>query len=217
MNLFVKILQSSEFSFYTYPMPSKQTLIRKLTEEITNLKQSPLYAYRVKNGYRPVIGGGSLDAKIMFIGEAPGKNEAVSGQPFVGASGRILDELLASVKLKREDVYITSIVNDRPPENRDPSPKEIQLYAPFLLRQLEIIKPNVIATLGRYSMNFIMVQLGLADRLEPISRAHGKAYKIKTAWGEVTIVPLYHPAVVLYGTNKEIILKDFKVLKKFAK
>lgn len=106
-------------------MPSKATLIRQLTVEITNLKKSPLYAYRVKNNYQPVIGGGNLDAKIVFIGEAPGKKEAETGLPFIGASGKVLDQLLASVKLRREDVYITSIVNDRPPENRDPSPKEI--------------------------------------------------------------------------------------------
>ncbi len=114
-------------------MPSKASLIRQLTDEIINLKKSPLYPYRIKNGYRPVIGGGNLDAKIVFIGEAPGKKEAETGQPFIGASGKVLDQLLDSVKLKREDVYITSIVNDRPPENRDPSPKEIKLYAPFLL------------------------------------------------------------------------------------
>ncbi len=194
-------------------MPSKATLIRQLTDEIINLKKSPLYGYRIKNNYQPVIGAGSLNAKIVFIGEAPGKNEALTGLPFIGASGKVLDQLLASVKLKREDVYITSIVNDRPPENRDPSPAEIKLYAPFLLRQLKIIKPKVIATLGRYSMNVIMSEFGLAEKLEPISAAHGKTYATIAAWGRVSIVPLYHPAVALYnGSKRKQLLKDITIL-----
>lgn len=197
-------------------MPSKATLIRQLADEIADLKKSPLYAFRIKNNYRPVIGAGSLNATVVFIGEAPGKKEAETGQPFIGASGKVLDQLLASVKLERQDVYITSIVNDRPPENRDPSPQEIRLYAPFLLRQLDIIKPRVIATLGRYSMGFLMSEFGLADKLEPISAAHGKACATAAPWGRVTILPLYHPAVALYnGSKRETLLRDFKALKKF--
>ncbi len=204
------------FPLYLPYMPSKAALIRQLTEEVINLKKSPLYAYRVKNKYQPVIGAGSLDARVIFIGEAPGKNEAITGKPFCGASGRVLDELLASIKLQRENVYITSIVNDRPPENRDPSPAEIKLYAPFLKRQIDIIKPSVIATLGRYSMNFIMNEFGLEQELEPIGQAHGKSYQAKTIWGKINILPLYHPAVALYnGSTKKILLKDFKMLKKF--
>lgn len=196
-------------------MSLKSSRIKKLYAELLDLKQSPLYPYRIKNGYKPVLGAGSLDARVIFIGEAPGKNEALSGLPFVGASGRILDELLGSIELKRQDVYITSILNDRPPENRDPLPREIKIYAPLLLRQLEIIKPRVIATLGRYSMNFIMNEFGIASNLEAISLAHGKAYRATCAWGEVTIIPLYHPAVALYnGSTKATLLKDFKALKK---
>ncbi len=194
-------------------MPSKASLIRQLTDEIINLKKSPLYAYRVKNNYQPVVGAGSLNAKIVFIGEAPGKNEALTGLPFIGASGKVLDQLLASINLKRENVYITSIVNDRPPENRDPSPAEIKLYAPFLLRQLEIIKPKIIATLGRYSMNVIMSEFGLAEKLEPISAAHGKTYATTATWGRVGIVPLYHPAVALYnGSKRKQLLEDITIL-----
>ena len=118
--------------------------LRAIKDAIVNLTESPLYQYRVDNGYYPVIGQGSHYAKIMFIGEAPGKNEAETGRPFCGASGRVLDELLASIDLKREDVYVTNIVKDRPPENRDPQKKEIELYSPFLVQQIEQTSLNTI-------------------------------------------------------------------------
>ncbi|MDP3004276.1 MAG: uracil-DNA glycosylase, partial [Candidatus Azambacteria bacterium] len=125
--------------------------LKKIKYEIVNAKNSPLYNFRIKNKFLPVIGEGNHYAKIMFIGEAPGKNEALTGRPFCGAAGRILDELLQSIGLNRKEVYVTNIVKDRPPFNRDPEPQEIEFYAPFLDRQIEIIKPEVIATLGRFS------------------------------------------------------------------
>jgi uracil-DNA glycosylase len=190
--------------------------IEKIMEELLVFKKSPLYKYRTKNKYFPVVGEGSHTASIMFIGEAPGKTEAETAKPFGGRSGKFLDEMLASVKLNRPDVYITNIVMDRPPENRDPTPKEIELYAPFLDRQIDIIQPKVIATLGRFSTEYIMRRLGLEEKIEPISTAHGKEYKTKTSYGSVTIVPLYHPAVALYkGSNRAMLLSDFKVLKKY--
>ncbi len=195
-------------------MPTKAALIRQLTEEVINLKQSPLYAYRLKNGYQPVMGEGSLDARVVFIGEAPSKKEAETGKPFCGASGKVLEAMLASVGLSREEVYITSVLNDRPPENRDPSPLEVELYAPFLLRQLAIIRPRVIATLGRYSMKVIMETFGLASELKPIGTLHGQPFEAKTDWGKITILPLYHPAVALYnGSRRSILMEDFKILK----
>ena len=180
------------------------------------LKESPLYEYRIGNNNYPVIGEGSHNAKIMFIGEAPGRNEAATGRPFCGASGKILDELLESIGMDRKDVYVTNILKDRPPENRDPSPMEIALYAPFLDRQIEIIKPKVIATLGRFSMKYIMEEFGLGDVLEPISSSHGKVYDGTTNYGKVKIVPLYHPAVAVYNRNMlDELKKDFKLLKKY--
>jgi uracil-DNA glycosylase len=95
------------------------------------LVESPLYAERVANGVFPVIGDGSYDASVMFIGEAPGRNEAKTGRPFCGASGKILDELLRHVGISRDDVYVTNVVKDRPTNNRDPKPEEIEIYAPF--------------------------------------------------------------------------------------
>ncbi|MFH0845783.1 MAG: uracil-DNA glycosylase [Patescibacteria group bacterium] len=156
---------------------SKTDEMKKIEDELLNLKKSPLYAERIKNKVLPVIGEGSYNAKIMFVGEAPGKNEAMTGKPFCGASGRVLDELLAHIKLDRKDVYVTNIVKDRPTDNRDPSPEEIKVYGPFLDRQIEIIQPKVIATLGRYSAEYIMKLFGLEEQIETIGKMHGKVFE----------------------------------------
>jgi DNA polymerase len=168
----------------------------------------------MQNSYHAVLGEGSHHASIMFIGEAPGENEAKAGRPFCGAAGRMLDELLASIDVKREDVYITNIVKDRPPGNRDPEPDEIALYAPFLDRQVDVIQPKVVATLGRFSTDYIMRRFGLEDRVTQISAMHGQTYTATRNWGEVSIVPLYHPAVALYRNSmKATLMEDFKVIK----
>src|SRR3989344_1997742 len=189
--------------------------LKKIKDEVVGLKKSPLYEYRRENGYHCVIGEGNHFAKLVFVGEAPGENEAKQGRPFCGAAGRVLDELLTSISIDRKDVYITNIVKDRPPDNRDPETQEIELYSPFLDRQLNIIKPKIIATLGRFSMNYIMEKFDLFFEIEPISKIHGKVFKTKVGWGEVNIVPLLHPAVALYRAPKKIeLINDFKVLKK---
>lgn len=195
---------------------TKTEQLKQIKDEILHLKESPLYEYRITNKYFPVIGEGSHDAHIMFIGEAPGKNEAETGKPFCGASGRMLDSLLASVGIDRKSVYVTNIVKDRPPENRDPSPKEISLYSPFLVRQIEIIKPKVVATLGRFSMTFVLTLFKSPEATKTISQLHGKDIPVQTATGEVNILPFYHPAVALYnGSTKSILLADFQALKRF--
>ncbi len=195
-----------------------ETEIRKekmnqIKDEILNLKESPLYKERIANNVHPVIGEGSHFAKNMFVGEAPGKNEAATGKPFCGASGRILDELLASIKITRSDVYVTNIVKDRPTDNRDPLPDEIKIYGPFLDRQIDIIQPKVIATLGRFSMVYIMKKFGLDLELDVISKIHGKTFDVEAVYGKIKVVPLYHPAVALYnGGTKSALKEDFKVL-----
>ncbi len=195
-------------------MDERKTKLEEIEKEITNLKSSALCLERIKNKVLPVIGEGDLRAHIMFIGEAPGKNEAKTGKPFCGRSGKLLDEFLASIKLPREKVYITNIVKDRPPENRDPTPEEIEIYAPFLDRQIEIIKPKVIATLGRFSMQYIMNRYGLEKELGPISNLHGQVFDTTIAGEPVKVVPLYHPAVAIYNQHtKETLMGDFKVLK----
>lgn len=187
---------------------SKFDEMKKVQKDIFELEESPLYKERVENNYLPVFGEGNLDAQIIFIGEAPGKNEAQTGKPFCGASGKILNQLLEHVHLKREDVYITNIVKDRPTNNRDPKSDEIKLYTPFLTREIEIIKPKIIATLGRFSMSFILEQYGLKDKLDIISKLHGQIFKVQTGWGEMNIIPLYHPAVAVYNRTQIDDLKN---------
>ncbi|MES2953565.1 MAG: uracil-DNA glycosylase [Patescibacteria group bacterium] len=198
-------------------MSSKADKMREIREEVLALESSPLYSYRTSGNYYPVIGEGSHDAKMVFIGEAPGKNEAKTGRPFCGAAGKIFDELLASIGLLRKDIYITNIVKDRPPENRDPLPEEVKVYGPYLDREIEIIKPEVLVTLGRYSTRYIMERCGLTDELCPISAVHGNLFKGATPDGRaVSILPLYHPAAAIYQRAlKETLIKDFAMVKKF--
>ncbi len=191
---------------------SKIDELEKIKDEVLNLVDSPLYKYRTENKYLPVFGEGSHNAKIIFIGEAPGRNEAMTGRPFCGSAGKILDELLDSVKIDRKDIYITNIVKDRPQKNRDPLPEEIEIYGPFLDSEIDIIKPEVIVTLGRYAMNYIMKKYNLDLEIESIGNAHGKVYKAN----EIDIVTLYHPCVAIYNRSKLKILKnDFKILKNY--
>lgn len=193
---------------------TKTEQMKKIRDEVFELKNSPLYEYRVKTGYYPVLGEGNHDADLMFIGEAPGRNEAKTGRPFCGAAGKILDDLLHCIEVPRADVYITNIVKDRPQNNRDPLPSEIEIYGPFLDRQIEIIEPKVIATLGRYSMEYIMKKFGLTGQLQTISLMHGKSFDAESDSKSIKIVPLYHPAAAIY--NRDLIKtleEDFKVLK----
>ncbi len=193
---------------------NRDEVLKKIKDEVVDLKESPLYEIRIKNGVFPVIGEGSHYAKIMFIGEAPGKNESETGRPFCGAAGRVLTEMIVSIGMDRKDVYITNIVKDRPPDNRDPFPDEIAIYSPFLDRQIEAIKPDIIATLGRYSMAYIMKRFGLEDKLTTISRMHGEIFEVKADYGNIKIIPLYHPAVALYqGSLRKDLFKDFEIIK----
>ena len=197
-------------------MKDLEAELRKIKDEVINCKKCSLYKERINGGFYPVIGEGNHQAKIMFVGEAPGLQEAKTGRPFCGAAGRILDELLDSVSIKRENVYITNILKDRPPENRDPQPEEIQACTPSLERQIEIIKPKVLCPLGRYSMNFLMEKLGLGDQIEGISKIHGKLFKTKDLFQDISIIPFYHPAVAAYNPNmKNVLKKDFSILERF--
>lgn len=152
-----------------------------------------------KNCTNPVPGDGSPDADIMFIGEAPGKQEDLEGKPFVGAAGKFLAEMLEGIKLTRDDVYITNIVKYRPPENRDPTPEEIKECLPFLVRQIKIIQPKLIVLLGRHAMNVFFPNFR-------ISQVHGKPVRMKNQ----VYMPLFHPAAALYnGSMRETLIEDF--------
>ncbi len=186
-----------------------------IKKKVIGLKRSPLYKYRISNNYFPVLGEGSHKASLMFVGEAPGANEAKQGRPFCGASGKILDKLIASIGINRSSVYITNIIKDRPPKNRDPLPSEIAIYSPFLIKQIDIIKPRIIATLGRIPMAFILEKFGLKDKLQTIGKIHGKVFEAPASYGEIKIIALYHPAVGAYNSNTiKIMKRDFKILKK---
>lgn len=161
---------------------------------------------------RPVFGDGNPDSQIVFIGEAPGKKEDQTGTPFVGAAGKFLAEMLASIKMKREDIYITNIVKYRPPENRDPTPLEKEQCAAWLRAELEFIKPKLVVFLGRHSMNHFFPDLKISD-------AHG--ILINTTIDKFPIhnfLPLYHPAAALYnGGLRTELLKDFAKIPKMLK
>ncbi len=149
-----------------------------------------------------VFGDGSPTAEIVFIGEAPGKHEDEQGIPFVGAAGKFLNEMLATIGLKRSDIYITNIVKYRPPANRDPFPDEKAAFLPYLQAQLDVIKPKIVITLGRHSLNCFMPDL-------QISQCHGQPKRFR---GQVYL-PLFHPAAALYnGGMRQTLIDDFATI-----
>ncbi len=143
---------------------------------------------------RLVFGVGSPNSKILFIGEGPGFHENRLGEPFVGNAGKFLDKLLESIKMKRDTVYITNVVHHRPPENRDPLPEEMSAYGKYLDKIIEIIDPEIIITLGRYSMGKFLPSA-------KISSAHGKLFRIKWKEQDLFVIPMYHPAASLRNGN----------------
>lgn len=195
----------------------KEAALKALRAELVSATTSPLYAVRTQNGYFPVLGEGDPDANILFIGESPGKTEAETGRPFLGPSGEVLEGMLRGIQLKREDVYMTNILLDRPPDQREPTPEEIAFYAPFVDRIIDIVQPAVIATLGRFSMQYILRKFDAPEKRGKISELHGRLIKAQASYGEIHIVPLYHPAVVLYSaTQRDTLRKDFEKLKLFT-
>ncbi len=191
--------------------------LEKIKNEILSCKKCPLY----KNITHYVPGEGSPRAKIMFCAEAPGYWEDAKGKPFVGAAGKILDELLESINLKREEVYICNLLKCRPVtsdlKNRAPNLNEIEACSPYLDKQIKIIKPKVICTLGNHSTKYIFEKYGLKEQIQGISKIHGKVFEVKSLFQSIKIIPLYHPAVATYNINmKGILKKDFKILEKLT-
>jgi len=186
---------------------SKNEDMEKISLSIKSCRKCSLWKTRKK----PVVGSGSTDSNIVFVGEAPGHNEDMQGLPFVGRSGKILDELLGSIGLDRESVYIANIIKCRPPENRNPLRSEIESCTEYLDKQLENIKPEIIAPMGNFASSYIFEKFKL--NYDKISNIHGKIFKVNTLFGVVKIVPLYHPAVATYNPNtKKTLLEDFKNL-----
>lgn len=188
-------------------MKEKITQLEQLKADILKENVCPELA---EQATQLVLGDGNPDAKIVFIGEAPGKAEDEQGLPFVGASGRFLNEMLDAAGLVRGDVYITNIVKYRPPNNRDPLPEEKRVFWPYLMRQLEIIRPKVVMTLGRHSM----------ERFLPdakISQQHGQPKRVVYQNSEFLVIPLYHPAAALYnGSMRRTLVDDFLAAKALA-
>ena len=173
-------------------------LLKQIADEVSTCKKCDLSHSREKG----VPGEGPSDAEIMFIGEGPGFHENMQGRPFVGAAGELLVELLGKINLKREDVFITNVVKCRPPGNRDPQPEELSSCNPYLERQIQLINPSVIVTLGRFSMARFIPNA-------KISEVHGQAVKVN---GKL-VVPFYHPAAALHRPSlRPVVEEDFKKL-----
>lgn len=182
---------------------NKQELLVELKEQEKNDLDLPLK----ETATNLVFGHGSAEAKVLFLGEAPGKNEDEQALPFVGAAGKILDQLLKSINLNREDVFISSVLHYRPPKNRQPKPLEIEAFSKYVDKIIEIIDPKIIATLGNFSLHKFLPK-------GKISELHGKAQEIEFQGKKRIIIPLYHPAAVLYKrTLEKILAGDFKTIK----
>jgi DNA polymerase len=181
-------------------MKTKQALLEQIAADIRDKNVCPDLAKQATN---LVMGDGNLDSDIVFIGEAPGKNEDLQGLPFVGAAGKFLNEMLAAAGLERKDVYITNIVKYRPPNNRDPLPEEKAAFWPYLLQQLQIINPKVVITLGRHSMEYFLPGM-------KIGAVHGQPKRIQFGEHKIVIMPLFHPAAALYnGSLRQTLIDDF--------
>ena len=179
--------------------------LEELNEIIKKCKKCDLYKYR-KNA---VPGEGPKNAKIMLVGEAPGRFEDIKGKPFVGAAGKLLDEILEIVGINRNDVYITNVVKCRPPNNRDPTEEEIKKCSPYLDMQISMIKPKLIICLGRHSSKYLIEKFG--GKFPSISSIHGKVFKFDTLIGSFYLIPTYHPAAAIYNPSlKNSIIDDMK-------
>ncbi|MBS3071853.1 uracil-DNA glycosylase [Candidatus Pacearchaeota archaeon] len=164
-----------------------------------------------------VFGKGSASAQILFVGEAPGKNEDLEGFPFVGAAGKNLDRLLKEVGLSLEDIYVTNILKYRPPENRNPLPEEIKAHTPWLIKQIQEMKPRVVCSLGNYATKFFLSNGNgdLMDKQPGITSLHGKVREIEFEGLKIKLIPLFHPAAIIYNRKLiELWEKDMEIVKK---
>lgn len=187
---------------------SKMDKMDQIKNKVLECKKCNLH----KTRNNPVFGEGIFNANVMFIGEAPGKNEDKLGRPFVGRAGRIFDEMLGSIELKRENVYISNIIKCRPPKNRNPTKIEINMCSIYIDKQIELINPKVIVPLGRIAISYIFNKFGLP--FEKISRIHGRLYSFNNSLNNFKIIPIYHPASVIYNNKlKFFLLEDFKFIK----
>ncbi len=188
---------------------SKREVMETIAGEVKACQKCELW----KNRKNAVPGEGNYDASTLFVGEAPGYWEDVKGRPFVGAAGKVLDSLLAEIDLSRSKVYITNLVKCRPPENRDPLQIEIKTCTPYLSRQIKIIQPKIVVTLGRHATSYILSEAGL-QKSGSITRLRGKVFSAKLFKLPVTVLPTFHPAAVLHNPKyRNALERDFQLLK----
>jgi uracil-DNA glycosylase family 4 len=180
----------------------QQSTYQRLNHEIITCIRCRLSEGRV----HAVPGEGPVPAQVLMVGEAPGKREDELGRPFIGRAGSILQEMLSSIDLSREDVYITSIIKCRPPKNRDPKDDEIVACHPYLERQIALLRPSVIVPMGRFSAREICGGFGITEK--QISDIHGKVFTAQASYGTIRILPVYHPAVVTHNPNLRSALRD---------
>lgn len=186
----------------------KEVRLSAIGKEVESCTRCGLHETRKK----PVLGEGSLDARVMFIGEAPGFNEDLKGRPFVGRAGRVFDEMLESAGMERKDVYVTNILKCRPPDNRNPEQGEILACSHYLDSQIAAIKPKIIVTLGSFSMSYIFGKFGLGQG--KISELHGRVFRLANLAGIEKVIPMYHPAVATYNPGmKSTLIEDFNPIK----
>ncbi|KUO88054.1 MAG: type-4 uracil-DNA glycosylase [Caldivirga sp.] len=181
---------------------SKVGELRRISEEVEACSKCPLHLTR----RRAVPGEGNPNAEVMLIGEAPGEVEDETGRPFVGAAGKLLNSLLQDIGVDRSSLYITNVVKCRPPNNRDPTDEEINACKPYLIRQIAVVRPRRIVTLGRHSTRVILGLGGL--RVSEISRVRGRVFRVTIAGVEVEVYPTYHPAAALYNPSLKGVLKE---------
>ena len=184
-------------------MSSSPTTLQELAESLHNCQRCPL----AKLGrHQVVFGVGNPQASVMFVGEAPGFHEDQKGEPFVGAAGQLLNELLQSVGLSRADIYIANVIKCRPPNNRDPEPQEVDTCKPFLLKQIALIRPKLVCALGNWATQTLL------ERKVGITRVRGQAFYMK----EFVLFPLLHPAAALHQSSMlQPLREDFQKLKDF--
>ncbi len=183
--------------------PDRASVLAAIAQEVRGCKQCRLH----ENTTNAVPGAGNPNAEIMFIGEGPGFHEDKQGRPFIGPAGKLLDELIGSIGLQRQQVYITNVVKCRPPGNRDPLPEEIDACRPWLDEQINFIRPKVIVTLGRHAMGHFLPG-------ETITKAHGQARRS----GTHLVIPMYHPAAALYQQSlKKTMEEDFRRIPELLK
>ena len=190
---------------YQSKKESKKGAMDKVTQEIFDCDRCGL----AEDCTNKVIGEGNIDSNLVLVGEAPGKKEDETGVPFVGTAGALLNELLETANLDRDNIFITNILKCRPPGNRKPYVREINACLSHLIDQLNIIKPRVIATMGNVATKVFFDKYDIEKH--NMNEVHGKTYKTDTMWGKSTLIPVYHPAAAVYNRNlKPELVKDMK-------